>query len=71
LKLKEELTDEINRLTMTETDYQLWALEQQVAKYRAKHGEMTEIAEYEAAKRQEILEQNWKPNGNSPWPWPN
>jgi tape measure domain-containing protein len=56
LKLKEELTDEINRLTMTETDYQLWALAQQVAKYRAAHGEMTEIAEYEAAKQQEILE---------------
>jgi lambda family phage tail tape measure protein len=57
LKLQEELTNEINRLTMTETDYQLWALEQQVAKHRAKHGEMTVIAELEAAKRKEILEQ--------------
>jgi hypothetical protein len=57
LRIQENLVRETNRIRMTDTQYAVWELENQVDEYRKKYGEITGLSEYEAAKRREIMDQ--------------
>lgn len=54
LKFQQDLTDKLNELTMSRFEYEKWALDQQVAEWRTKYGEMGDIAAYEAARTAEL-----------------
>jgi uncharacterized protein YcbK (DUF882 family) len=55
-RFESDLTDQVAALTMDRYDYERYALDKQVEEWRAKYGEMTEIAQYEAARIKQINE---------------